>query len=201
MNTPTPPSLTSTDARERLLAAALEQFTRQGYAATSVRELCQAAGVTKPVLYYYFKSKEGLYLQLMEESYAQFETILTELTSFSGSSRERIFHFCVGLFSSYIQQLPLIRLCYSIYYGTPQGAPPFNLDQYYDRLLDVLTVLVEDGIAKGEIRPGNANDMVWTIMACLNVAIEEQLCHKNPRIDSASMIRMLNLVFNGIAPE
>jgi AcrR family transcriptional regulator len=200
MNTQTPP-LTSTDARERLLAAALDQFTLQGYAATSVRELCHAAGVTKPVLYYYFKSKEGLYLQLMEESYAQFETILTELASFSGSARERIFHFCSGLFNSYIQQLPLVRLCYSIYYGTPQGAPPFNLDQYYNRLLDVLTELVKDGITTGEIRSGIANDMVWTIMACLNVAIEEQLCHKNPRIDGTSMLRMLDLVFGGIAAD
>jgi len=190
-----------TDARERLLAAALDQFTRCGYAATSVRELCDAAGVTKPVLYYYFKSKAGLYLQLMEESYAQFETMLTDLTCFSGSARERVEHFCAGLFSSYIRQLPLVKLCYSIYYGTPQGAPPFNLEQYYDRMLDVLTGLVNDGIAQGEIRPGNVSDIVWTITACLNITIEEQLCHSNPRIDGAAMVRMLDLVFNGIAPH
>ncbi len=187
------------EARERLLAAALVQFTLRGYAATSVRELCEAAGVTKPVLYYYFKSKEGLYQQLMEESYAQFETLLTGLTGFPGSARQRVIHFCTGLFSSYIQQLPLVKLCYSIYYGTPQGAPPFDLEQYYDRMLDALTVLVEEGIAQGEIRPGNVQDIVWTILACLNITIEEQLCHSNPRIDGASMTRMLELVFNGIA--
>jgi TetR/AcrR family transcriptional regulator len=201
MKTQTPPPLPPADARERLLAAALDQFTLRGYAATSVRELCEAAGVTKPVLYYYFKSKEGLYLQLMEESYAQFETILTDLTSFSGNVRERVVHFCAGLLSSYIQQLPLVKLCYSIYYGTPQGAPSFNLEQYYDRMLDALAGLVEEGIEQGEIRPGNVQDIVWTIMACLNIAIEEQLCHSNPRIDGASMTRMLNLVFSGIAPS
>jgi TetR/AcrR family transcriptional regulator len=200
MKTQTLPPIPPAEARERLLAAALDQFTRRGYAATSVRELCEAACITKPVLYYYFKSKEGLYLQLMEESYAQFETILTDLTGFSGSVRERVVHFCAGLFSSYIQQLPLVKLCYSIYYGTPQGAPPFNLEQYYDRMLDVLTGLVEEGIAQGEIRPGNVQDIVWTIMACLNITIEEQLCHSNPRIDGASMTRMLGLVFKGLAP-
>jgi TetR/AcrR family transcriptional regulator len=199
MKTQTPSPIPPVDARERLLAAALDQFTRRGYAATSVRELCAAACITKPVLYYYFKSKEGLYLQLMEESYAQFETILTDLTSFSGSVRERVAHFCAGLLSSYIQQLPLVKLCYSIYYGTPQGAPHFNLEQYYDRMLDALTGLVEEGIALGEIRPGNVQDIVWTIMACLNITIEEKLCHSNPRIDGASMTRMLDLVFNGIA--
>jgi TetR/AcrR family transcriptional regulator len=200
MKTHTPPPIPPIEARERLLAAALDQFTRRGYAATSVRELCEAACITKPVLYYYFKSKEGLYLQLMEESYAQFETMLTDLSGFPGSARERVLHFCAGLFSSYIQQLPLVKLCYSIYYGTPQGAPTFNLEQYYDRMLDVLTGLVEEGIAQGEIRSGNVQDIVWTIMACLNITIEEQLCHRNPRIEGSSMIRMLDLVFNGIAP-
>ena len=189
------------DARERLLAAALDQFTLRGYAATSVRELCEAACVTKPVLYYYFKSKEGLYLQLMEESFARFEGILTDLTSFSGTVRERVVHFCAGLFNSYIEQLPLVKLCYSIYYGTPQGAPYFNLEQYYDRVLDILAELVEEGIRQGEIRAENGQDVVWTIMACLNITIEEQLCHCNPRVDGASMLRMLKLVFNGIAPE
>ena len=200
MKTQTSPPAPPSDARERLLAAALDQFTRRGYAATSVRELCEAACITKPVLYYYFKSKEGLYLQLMEESYARFETILTDLTSFSGNVRERVIHFCAGLLSSYIQQLPLVKLCYSIYYGTPQGAPPFNLEQYYDRILHALTGLVEEGIAQGEIIQGNVQEIVWTIMACLNITIEEQLCHSNPRIDGSSMIRMLGLVFNGIAP-
>jgi AcrR family transcriptional regulator len=193
---PIPPS----DARDRLLTAALDQFTLRGYAATSVRELCEAAGVTKPVLYYYFKSKEGLYLQLMEESYAQFEAMLADLTRFSGTARERVVHFCSGLYSSYARQLPLVKLCYSIYYGTPQGAPPFNLEQYYDRVLDVLEKLVEEGIAHGEFRPGKVQDIVWTIMACLNITIEEQLCHCNPRVDAGSMTRMLDLVFNGIAP-
>jgi AcrR family transcriptional regulator len=198
METESLPTLQPTDARERLMAAALAQFTLRGYAATSVRELCEAAGVTKPVLYYYFKSKEGLYLKLMEESYVRFEAILTDLTSFSGTVRERTIHFCAGLFASYVRQLPILKLCYSIYYGTPQGAPYFDLEQYYDRVLDVLTRFIEDGVAAGEINREHVTDGVWTVMGCLNMAIEEQLCHRNPRIDTEAMVRMIDLVFNGL---
>src|SRR5665647_2835752 len=109
MKPQTPPPIPQLDAKERLLAAALEQFARRGYSATSVRELCEAAGVTKPVLYYYFKSKEGLYQQLMEESYSHYESILAELTSFSGNARERVIHFCTCLYSSYTRQLPFVK--------------------------------------------------------------------------------------------
>jgi AcrR family transcriptional regulator len=40
--------------------AAARLFARRGYDATSVREIVEAAGVAKPTLYYYFRSKEGL---------------------------------------------------------------------------------------------------------------------------------------------
>jgi AcrR family transcriptional regulator len=187
------------EARERLLGAALEQFTLRGYAATSVREICQAAGVTKPVLYYYFKSKEGLYLQLMEDSNSRFEEMLADLGGFDGSVRQRVIHFCEGVFDTSVQQLPLVKLLYSIYYGTPQGAPAFDIEQYYDRMLQVISTLIQEGIVAGEIRPGNVNDMVWAALACLSIAIEEQLCHCNPRLDRAAMSRMLDIVFDGLA--
>jgi len=195
---------TQPDARERLLQSALSLFTEHGYAAASIREICAVAGVTKPVLYYYFGSKEGLYQQLMEDAYALFEFRLAQLTTLKGDidMRRRLIDFCEGLFDICIEQIPLVRLIYSIYYGPPQGAPAFNLDRYYDRMLEVASGLVRNGIEAGEIRAGNVNNMTWALLSCFNTAIEEQLCHHSPRIDRAAMVAMLNMVFDGIAaPE
>lgn len=187
------------DARERLLTAALEQFTRRGYAATSVRELCQAAGVTKPVLYYYFRSKEGLYLDLMEGANAQFEATIAGLLVNTGPTWERITTFCEAIFQLGMANLPLLRLIYSIYYGPPQGAPHYDFDKYFDRMLEIIAGLVREGIRRGDIRDGNVNDMTWAILACLNTTLEEQLCHQQPRFDQAAMVRMLKLLFRGMA--
>ena len=44
-------------ARDRIRKAAIGLFTEKGYAACSTREICERAGVTKPVLYYHFHSK------------------------------------------------------------------------------------------------------------------------------------------------
>lgn len=198
MSRTTNSELPAQEARDRLIHAALQQFTQRGYASSSVREICQLACVTKPVLYYYFKSKEGLYLHLMEVTYTQFESTIAELSSFSGIVRQRVIHFCQGVFDICIQQLPLVKLMYSIYYGTPQGAPTFDLEQYYDRMLQVITGLIEEGIYNGDLKPGNVQDMVWTVLACLSIAIEEQLCHCTPRIDRAAMSRMIDIVFDGM---
>ena len=61
--------------RERLLGAALDIFNERGYSATSVREIVQAADVSKPVLYYYFGSKEGIYTELMTKPFEVLEKI------------------------------------------------------------------------------------------------------------------------------
>lgn len=48
------------DARTRLLDAARDMVRRQGFAATSVDQLCRAAGVTKGAFFHHFPSKEAL---------------------------------------------------------------------------------------------------------------------------------------------
>ena len=53
--------------RQRLMDSAVLLFTTRGYAATSVREIVEMAGVTKPALYYHFESKEGIYLAILDE--------------------------------------------------------------------------------------------------------------------------------------
>ena len=62
-----PPRLSAPARREQLLDVALEVFAGQGFHGTSMNDIAEAAGVTKPVLYQHFDSKRDLYLALLEE--------------------------------------------------------------------------------------------------------------------------------------
>ncbi|MEZ5796426.1 MAG: TetR/AcrR family transcriptional regulator [Paracoccaceae bacterium] len=55
------------EARARLIAAARDLVRRKGYAATSVDELCAAAGVTKGAFFHHFASKEALGVALVQD--------------------------------------------------------------------------------------------------------------------------------------
>ncbi len=57
------------DSSRRVLRTAAQLFSRRGFDGVSVQEICDAAGVTKPTLYYYFKSKQALYDRLREDSW------------------------------------------------------------------------------------------------------------------------------------
>jgi AcrR family transcriptional regulator len=49
--------------KEEILRIAIELFLDKGYSATSTNEICTAAGINKPTLYYYFKSKRHLFFE------------------------------------------------------------------------------------------------------------------------------------------
>lgn len=71
--------------RALLLQVALTRFASQGYDATGVQEIADAAGVAKPTLYHYFGSKLGLLSTLLEESTAPFLATLAEAAHYDGN--------------------------------------------------------------------------------------------------------------------
>ncbi|MCE1179148.1 MAG: TetR/AcrR family transcriptional regulator [Micrococcales bacterium] len=58
--TPRAKRLPRAEREEQILGIAEEIFARQGYSVTTMEEIAEAAGITKPVIYDYFESKEGL---------------------------------------------------------------------------------------------------------------------------------------------
>ena len=54
------------EQREHILTQAAELFAKAGYAATSMNEVAQACGLSKPALYHYFKDKNALLLEICE---------------------------------------------------------------------------------------------------------------------------------------
>ncbi|HEX4863098.1 MAG TPA: TetR/AcrR family transcriptional regulator [Acidimicrobiales bacterium] len=58
--------LPAAERRTQLMEVALERFAASGFHGTSMEEIADAAGVTKPVLYQHFSSKRKLYLELLD---------------------------------------------------------------------------------------------------------------------------------------
>jgi AcrR family transcriptional regulator len=72
----------SAETRERLLAVARQAFARDGYDATTNRQIAAAAGITAGAIYHYFDSKADMYVAVYEEVqakvYGAFERAVTE---------------------------------------------------------------------------------------------------------------------------
>lgn len=55
----------STDTREKILQAAFDVLSRQGYENTSVKQIAEEAGVAQGLVHYYFKSKQRLVVEVL----------------------------------------------------------------------------------------------------------------------------------------
>jgi len=90
---PSPPSGPTDEAvstRERILDIALELFTEQGYDKTSIRDIAERLGFTKAALYYHFKSKADILLELHLRLHALGEQLLGALDALpDGEARAR----------------------------------------------------------------------------------------------------------------
>jgi len=60
--------MTANDRKLAIIKAALPLFARQGFAETTTRDLARAAGVSEPLLYKHFPSKEALYTEIQNYS-------------------------------------------------------------------------------------------------------------------------------------
>jgi len=184
--------------RQRLLEGAAELFTQKGYAGTTVREIVAAGGVTKPVLYYYFRNKEGIYLELMRQAFTRVDDLLQAALEDQGSATQKLLHLCDRVYSLFMENVKVARVMYSIYYGPQQGAPFFDFDAYHLKFVEAIRRLIGEGIRKGEFRKGNPAEMAWAIIGAINVAMEVHLGQTELELGREGLARVLNLIFAGI---
>jgi AcrR family transcriptional regulator len=76
--------------RRQLLDVALARFAAKGFHATSMEEIAEAAGVTKPVLYQHFRSKRQLYLELLDDVGGLLMEAIAKATSEADGPRRQV---------------------------------------------------------------------------------------------------------------
>ena len=82
--------LPAAQRRRQLLDVALAVFARDGFHETSMNDIAEAAGVTKPVLYQHFASKRALYRELLVEVGEQLQDEIAEAATRAGTPHEQV---------------------------------------------------------------------------------------------------------------
>jgi AcrR family transcriptional regulator len=84
--------LPAAERREQLLHTAVGVFAEHGYHATSMNDVAEAAGVTKPVLYQHFSSKRELFIELLADIGAELRDTIAKATADASGPRQQIEH-------------------------------------------------------------------------------------------------------------
>ena len=121
--------------RRQLLEVALTVFAKQGFYVTSMSDIAEAAGVTKPVLYQHFTSKRQLYGQLLAEVGSQIQEAITKAVASAGSPREQVERG----FAAYFEFVDTHRDAFQLFYAS---------GSWRDEEFSTLTHQVENTIAE-----------------------------------------------------
>jgi TetR/AcrR family transcriptional regulator len=131
-------------ARNAILNAATELFADKGYAGSSIREICEAAAVTKPVLYYHFRSKEHLYRELMLDIFNQTRKNLLRLSGYRGSLRERLTLYVSSEFNNCKKDPNNVRLLFRMMFSPEGEYPHFNFVQEFKHERMIVARLIRE---------------------------------------------------------
>jgi AcrR family transcriptional regulator len=185
--------------RERLLGAALQLFSRKGFESASVRELTEAAKVTRPTFYYHFGSKEGLYLELVERLCATVEDSILRSLVPQGTARVRLRSFVLKILDSIIEDAGNQRFFFVISLDPRRN----NLSSFHERMRNfiaaVVELLLEEGVEKGEFETEDVKWITKVILALVDSFIYNQIFLSNPKSNRDETEKTLDLLLDQIA--
>ena len=190
----------SETASERILNVAIELFAERGYANTFVREIVKRAGVTKPVLYYYFESKEGLFVAILDRAAELQEILLADILKHSGTVMERFGYMCRGFYKGLMEHHHLYRIIHNLVFGPPQGAPPYDVNRYHRRTLEVIKEIYQQAVRHRELRVADPDDVATMVLGLIDFSIHMDFAHAQSA-DPERAYRLLRLAIQGLHPR
>jgi len=132
--------------REQLLLAALKSFAARGYAATSVQEIVDAAQVSKPALYYYFKDKAELFQALVDHAHDERFRLMQEAANRGQTIAEKLEEVVTTIFEFSLRNRELMRLAFATAFAASGEAPGYTRCQEKGRRnFEFLRSLIEEG--------------------------------------------------------
>lgn len=190
----------SEETRHHILEAATHLFSKTGYEATGVAEICQTAGVSKGAFYHHFPSKQAVFMALLN-------SYLNALDSGFNIMRQQIHNVpqaiiqmaeLVGsLFQTSDIHLPIFLEFWTQAFHDPQvwetAIAPYRRYQTY------FTRMIEEGINEGSLYPVDAQ-LTGRVLVSLAVGMLMQSLFDPQITDWKSEAKgSMELFLNGIA--
>jgi AcrR family transcriptional regulator len=117
------PGTNHSATRKHILHAALKQFARNGYAAASVRQIVDDAGVSKPALYYYFADKAGLFQALVDQAHEERYRLMQAAAERGRTLAQKLEEIVFAVFTFSLRNRELMRLAFATAFAAPGENP------------------------------------------------------------------------------
>ena len=194
-----PAGHSDSETRRLLLQAALKSFADRGYAATSVQEIVDAAHVSKPALYYYFKDKAGLFDALVDQAHDERYRLMQEAAQKGTRLAEKLEEIAAAIFEFSVRNRELMRLAFATAFAASGEAPgQTRCREKGKRSFDFIRRLIEAGQASGELDRGfSVEELAMGIYGQFNSHIMVRLLVPDCPLDRRTARQVVRLFLEG----
>ena len=181
------------ESKKRIINAAMDVFSKNGYAKASIREIAKAAGISVGGVYLYFKNKEELYKSIIQDKRREMGARIEMAIEKAESEAKALSNF-LGLYLDYAQKHKEFILLHIREHGFAFGVG--GKKKFFTKQRELVEQILQRGIQSGEFRKCNANDMAKIIMGSLRGIVLSMALDDNVTITP----KMLNeFLFYGLA--
>ncbi|MFE4524607.1 TetR/AcrR family transcriptional regulator [Cytobacillus firmus] len=171
--------------KKEILSGALACFAKKGFQAATIDDIVAYSGISKGAIYNYFKSKEEIYLELLNEQTESANERLAEKISMFSSAEEKLEY----LFDLYRDMSPFsrerkdritVQLEFTLHSSRDENLNRILNERGKKFFLNLITDIMEEGQNDGEFRsdadPNHVAGLFWTFMdgAMLHRVINEE---------------------------
>ena len=186
--------------RDRLFQFALHAFASHGYAEVSVDEIVRAARTTKPMLYYYFQSKAGLYAAVAEEAFGRLRAGYGPASDPALAPIERLRAFVRADFANMRESPDLARFIYRTAYAAPRDAPEIDYWSLFLPSFSSVIQIIEAAQAAGLVRPAPPPELALGLFGLIGVRAQVHLAGPmGSLLSDDAADGLVDLFLNGVA--
>jgi AcrR family transcriptional regulator len=143
----------SEERKDQILDAASEVFADKGVHETRMDDIVEKSGLSKGTLYWYFKSKDEIVLNIFERIFAREFEELENMVDSNESATERLMQFADRTSEDVKRMLRLMPLAYEFMgwaFRKKFVQEAFKL--YINKFMDILVPVIQQGVDTGEFR-------------------------------------------------
>ena len=152
--------------KARIEHVARREFARQGFDATSIRQIAAEARITKPVLYYYFKNKRDLFLSLLEEAVAPLCDEVERIAARARTPRARRGGVIAPVLRFAEKRTDEFRLLHRAVERREREVQVLA-QKYFRRNFRAISGVLQEGVERGDFRSGNVPQATFSVIAIL----------------------------------
>lgn len=182
--------------RDTIREVATELFAEKGYAATTTREICQRAGITKPVLYYYFGNKEQLFRELVLDCCNESRKQLLLAAQRARTAPDKLVEILTADFEEARRAPGLARMFIRMLFAPEKGSPAIDYAELGLEWVRLATGIVREGVRRGELR-GRPKEVAEVLMGAHMIYTMGYLLLGRPRLDRRLARRIVGLLLKG----